>query len=373
MNQQNPSIIPIHIARSISPYFLQLILLPTEKCNLRCTYCYEDFEIGRMSPSVVEGVKNLITSRGQDLHTLHLSWFGGEPLLAHSTIVDICNHANEVARRNPQLRVESSMTTNAVLLDQNMARQMVEVGVRSYQISLDGPRDMHDKSRITAKGDGTYDQIWRNLVQMAELDLDFNVNLRIHYRLETWQKLFPLLDDIRSTFQNDRRFQVVFNPIIRMGGKNDSQITRLNQQEKAEIESELYTRVGKRQQQGTAAEATDKEHAVCYAATANSLVIRANGIINKCTVALSDDRNAIGHIRPDGTLALNREKHLPWLKGLETQNGFELACPYASHIKTLQQETKAQPMQFMSVRRPESTLAGIPNASIDVPQKSPSA
>jgi len=36
---------------------LQLILLPTEQCNFRCTYCYEDFAIGRMSDAVVAGVK----------------------------------------------------------------------------------------------------------------------------------------------------------------------------------------------------------------------------------------------------------------------------------------------------------------------------
>ena len=37
------------IAEAISPRIQELILLPTEKCNFRCTYCYEDFELGKMS------------------------------------------------------------------------------------------------------------------------------------------------------------------------------------------------------------------------------------------------------------------------------------------------------------------------------------
>ena len=37
------------IAAAISPRIQELILLPTEKCNFRCTYCYEDFELGKMS------------------------------------------------------------------------------------------------------------------------------------------------------------------------------------------------------------------------------------------------------------------------------------------------------------------------------------
>jgi len=33
------------LERSLSPRHQELILLPTEKCNFRCTYCYEDFVI----------------------------------------------------------------------------------------------------------------------------------------------------------------------------------------------------------------------------------------------------------------------------------------------------------------------------------------
>lgn len=33
---------------------LHLIILPTEKCNLRCVYCYEDFKKGKMSEKIEE-------------------------------------------------------------------------------------------------------------------------------------------------------------------------------------------------------------------------------------------------------------------------------------------------------------------------------
>ena len=61
---------------------LHLILLPTEACNFRCTYCYEDFRLGRMSEDVVRGVEALLSRRAEGLARLEISWFGGEPLAA---------------------------------------------------------------------------------------------------------------------------------------------------------------------------------------------------------------------------------------------------------------------------------------------------
>lgn len=36
---------------------MHLIVLPTEACNFRCTYCYQDFSRGNMSRDVVNGLK----------------------------------------------------------------------------------------------------------------------------------------------------------------------------------------------------------------------------------------------------------------------------------------------------------------------------
>ena len=43
----------------------KLILLPTEKCNFRCSYCYENYEIGQMSNQTMESIKKLIWNRAK--------------------------------------------------------------------------------------------------------------------------------------------------------------------------------------------------------------------------------------------------------------------------------------------------------------------
>lgn len=67
---------------NISPTNLTLHINPTEKCNFRCKYCYESFNHGAMSGDVQ---KNIIDFVRQNIHKytgLHVSWFGGEPLMA---------------------------------------------------------------------------------------------------------------------------------------------------------------------------------------------------------------------------------------------------------------------------------------------------
>lgn len=57
---------------------LHLVILPTEQCNFRCFYCYEDYQNGKMSLETINGLKKFLENRAQDLDLLILEWFGGE-------------------------------------------------------------------------------------------------------------------------------------------------------------------------------------------------------------------------------------------------------------------------------------------------------
>src|SRR5690242_21908734 len=84
--------------RHFSSNYLNLIILPTEACNFRCTYCYETFENKKMSRSVVTGAKSLISARAGDVDAFDIGWFGGEPLPAKDVLTDIIKHATAVSR-----------------------------------------------------------------------------------------------------------------------------------------------------------------------------------------------------------------------------------------------------------------------------------
>jgi uncharacterized protein len=66
---------------------------------------------------------------------------------------------------------------------------------------------------------------------------------------------------------------------------------------------------------------------ICYAGRANSLLIRANGRIGKCTVAFHDERNDLGYLAEDGTIRIDNEKLSPWIRGLGTLDPEDTGCP----------------------------------------------
>ena len=61
----------------------------------------------------------------------------------------------------------------------------------------------------------------------------------------------------------------------------------------------------------------------CYAASPWSFVLRPNGLVNKCTVALRDPRNMVGMLDETGDLHINDENLRLWT---DTDDSSDTAC-----------------------------------------------
>ena len=316
------------------PRHLELIVLPTEKCNFRCTYCYEDFAIGRMKPEIVSALTAWIERRAPELKSLSISWFGGEPTLVLPIVHDICRSSRDALSRSrePNPRFSSAMTTNGYRLNWHTFSGLVNAGVTDYQITLDGPREIHDKRRLRCDGNGTFDAIWNNLRTIAnrahELSSSFEILLRLHFDRTSAHELESLVDEICRELIPSGAFRVHFHQIEALGGPNDSQLDPPGDIE-LELVRSLDRRISKEFGASSSHVASDVEGVVCYAAKANSFVVRADGRIGKCTVALSDPRNDVGQLNMDGTVMWFQGRMEPWLRGIATNNSRIMACPFA--------------------------------------------
>jgi uncharacterized protein len=301
-----------------------LILLPTEACNFRCVYCYEEFKYKRMEPWVVRGVKGLMSRRAPGLTSLSVSWFGGEPLLALDVIDEVMIHAQSLRSANPPLRVTSDATTNGYLLTPSVLSRLLELGVTNYQISFDGPREYHDRKRVLAGGKGTYDRIWENLVAARGAKGAYHIMVRLHVDHENAEAIPRFIEEYRAAFGQDPRFELFIRGLSRLGGPNDSNLRVFGKDEGPETIERFRALARSR---GLRVMVPGEDDAVCYAARANSFVVRANGRLNKCTVALEHPNNQVGGLKEDGTVDLLPQKMMMWMRGLKSEDPGELGCP----------------------------------------------
>lgn len=219
------------------------------------------------------------------------------------------------------------MTTNGYLLDCATAQRLIELGVTSYQISLDGPAAIHNRTRVKANRSGSFAQIWSNLLALRDTTLPYSIMIRIHFSPDTALTLDRLIDDINREFCGDHRFSIYFKSIERLGGANDTAIRVFS--ERMQDEAKRYFD-GKLSQVSCL---TTDESYICYASKANSLVVRANGDIAKCTVALYDKRNKIGILRSAAPFPLISQNFRRWMGGFGTLDERALACPYSAMNK----------------------------------------
>jgi sulfatase maturation enzyme AslB (radical SAM superfamily) len=69
------------------PGLRSMTLTVTERCNLRCTYCYMPVTRGRaMDASVADAAVDLLAEHAAADGTVTLAFFGGEPFLAQDTV-----------------------------------------------------------------------------------------------------------------------------------------------------------------------------------------------------------------------------------------------------------------------------------------------
>ena len=310
---------PLQI-EGLAANYLQLILLPTEQCNFRCTYCYETFEHKKMSSDVVSGVKALIDRRASELDRLDTDWFGGEPLTAFEIVRDISLHAQATMRSYGGTYC-SGMTTNGYLLTRDMLAACAALDIRRFQITLDGTREAHNRSRRQASGAGSFDRIWANLESARDSSEDVSIMLRLHFTEETIEAVEALGRRLKEEFSHDPRFTYNFRPIAPFGGPGNASVKPVSWTRRREIERQLWER------SGLPRRAPPSTESLCYAGRANSLVVRSTGRLAKCTVAFEEDHNDIGRLLPDGSIEVDQEKFQRWLAPLMEQRWDRTGCP----------------------------------------------
>lgn len=218
----------------------------------------------------------------------------------------------------------SDMTTNGYLLSRDLFERLLALGVTQYQITLDGPKERHNEKRVLAGGGGTFDRLWQNLTSLRDVSGEFTIFIRLHMDKDNLQALPDFVREYGDTFGHDTRFKLFFRQLSRMGGANDDQLPVLDDPDCEEAVRMLSDCA---KQSGVSYMTTDEVAPICYAARGNSYIVRSDGRLSKCTLALGSESNFVGRILENGQLELEAPKLRMWMRGLQSGKMSELECP----------------------------------------------
>ena len=157
---------------------IALTICPTMGCNFDCPYCFEDHFAGKMSQEVQDDIvalaERMLDASGAK--NIHVTWFGGEPLLAPDVIESLSKRLMALAEERDGTYA-AGIITNGYLLSQDIVDMLEAVKVSSAQITIDGLGATHDATRYLRGGGPTFERIAANL---RNLKIPFGIRVRHH-------------------------------------------------------------------------------------------------------------------------------------------------------------------------------------------------
>jgi uncharacterized protein len=185
-------------------------------CNNRCAYCYASPQLFEnklmMSRKTAKKVIDLIFKFPEK--TITIEFHGGECLLNFEIIKFIVAEVTKLNKRFKR-KITYSLTTNLSILTQEMVDFF-----KKYKFicvsSLDGPKALHDQQRKSCSGEGTYENIIKNL-KLAEsngLNFDFITTIT--------KNSLKYHEEIVDEFVKINKKYFFLRPVKRKGFANDN-------------------------------------------------------------------------------------------------------------------------------------------------------
>ena len=136
-----------------------IVIQATPFCNINCTYCYLPFRDDRTKLTIedIGRIFERLLTFPTIAEEVTVVWHAGEPLVLGPAYYDaVFQRCRDLCA--PRLKVDHAFQTNGLLINDEWCdlfeRWQVGIGV-----SVDGPKEIHDATRKTRKGKGTFEKV----------------------------------------------------------------------------------------------------------------------------------------------------------------------------------------------------------------------
>jgi uncharacterized protein len=171
-------------ARSLDT--LSLVIMPSAYCQMGCVYCGQEHKRSWMNEKNQDAVLGRARSKLESGRYRHLevSWFGGEPLSGIGVMRSLTARLKALAAEHG-CGYSASITTNGLQLSHELATELIEThNISSFTVSLDGVAEHHDLRRPRKNGQGTFERIFANVVNLASRD-DERITIKLRCNVDS--------------------------------------------------------------------------------------------------------------------------------------------------------------------------------------------
>lgn len=347
---------------------LSLTIIPTYQCNFKCIYCWEDTKDTNdgMSPEAQKRLLNYIDSELESFSSLNIDWFGGEPLMAFHVIENLSKGIDAMCKAH-RVPYFCSLTTNGFLLTEERFRFLLQHHTRFFQVTVDGPEELHNRNRPLksgrraaaiardnpeglgvilgqAKPRGTYERVIQNLRNIRDnVKGRFEFVIRLNVTKETSDYVEEFLDFYRKEFAPDWRFRLYVQAVEEHDGLRADVMGDKFLDRSDDVVERLFDMCIQDDVRVSSLRVADPGDLMCKARQENAYFVNSDGRFYKCDMCMNDQHvTYTGELEQNGTL-LKNEKNLAQWEAIEPPEYcdscvlqplcFGLKCPYYNTIQ----------------------------------------
>jgi len=273
---------------------LRILIVPGMSCNFGCQYCYEGKKKTRqMSNETITQLINYIKELcSPKIKKIRLDFYGGEPLLYTEYIKKISTQLQNWAHKKG-IGFVFTLVTNGSLLRPDLVIELKEFGLKAVRVTLDGPAEIHDKSRPFKNGNPSFNTIVKNLCDCVHL---VSINVSSNYCQDNYRYFPDLLDILIENGLGPNQLRSVdFFPVLQTSGGQSQGFSKGCSWcgEPWVAEAALYLR-GETLKKGFPVRKLTPSP--CMMQRQNIYMVNWDGLLYKCPILINKNQFAVGSL-----------------------------------------------------------------------------
>ena len=182
-----------------------LCLHVAHTCNLNCAYCFASQgkyhgDRALMSFEVGKQALDFLMEHSGTRRNLEVDFFGGEPLMNWEVVKRLVGYARSVEKERGK-NFRFTLTTNGMLIDDEVI-DFVNREMSNVVLSLDGRKEINDRTRGDYAGNGSYERIVPKFQKLVAARGGRNYYIRgtfTHANPDFTRDIFHMADDLGFT------------------------------------------------------------------------------------------------------------------------------------------------------------------------------